>query len=68
MIEAALVEPDQAKQEGLYEQILHRYEEVVPAIQPISEVTDSIAFRSDVANLVINPAWSTDLGVVTKSR
>jgi peptide/nickel transport system substrate-binding protein len=68
MIETALVEPDQAKQEALYEQIQRRYEEVVPAIQPISEVTDSIAFRADVQNLVINPAWSTDLGVVTKSR
>jgi peptide/nickel transport system substrate-binding protein len=68
MIETALVEPDQAKQETLYEQIQERYEDIVPAIQPISEVTDSIAFRADVENLVINPAWSTDLSVVTKSR
>ena len=40
MIEAALVEPDQEKQEALYEQIQRRYEEVVPAIQPISEVIE----------------------------
>lgn len=68
MIEAALLEPDQAKQEALYQQVQRRYEEVVPAIQPISEVTDSLAFRADVQNLVINPAWSTDLSVVTKTR
>ncbi|MET0430318.1 MAG: ABC transporter substrate-binding protein [Microvirga sp.] len=68
MIETALVEPDKAKQEAMYRQIQERYAGIVPAIQPISEVVDSLAYRSDIQNLVINPAWSTDLSVVSKTR
>jgi peptide/nickel transport system substrate-binding protein len=67
-IETALIEPDKAKQTKMYEDIQTRYAEIVPAIQPISEVVDSLAYRSDVQNLVINPAWSTDLSVVSKGR
>ena len=67
-IEAALIEPDNAKQTKMYEDIQIRYDDIVPAIQPISEVVDSLAYRSDVQNLVINPAWSTDLSVVSKGR
>src|SRR5690606_35125120 len=48
MIDAAILETDAETQRKMYEDIQLRYEEVVPAIQPISQVSDSVTYRSDI--------------------
>jgi peptide/nickel transport system substrate-binding protein len=68
LIETALLEGNPEAQEQMYGDIQERFEEVVHAIRPFSEVVDSVAFRSDLENFVLNPSWSTDLSVVSKSR
>lgn len=68
MINAAPLETDAAAQRQIYEDIQLRYEEVVPAIQPISQVADSVTYRSDVEGLVLHPSWQTDLSTVSKQR
>lgn len=68
MIDAALIEPDPETQIQMYHDIQDRYEDIVHPIRPFSEVVDSVAHRSDVVDLTINPSWSTDLSVVSKSR
>jgi peptide/nickel transport system substrate-binding protein len=67
-IDAALIETDPAKQEVMYQGIQERIEEVVPSIQPFSEVLDSVAYRADLEGFVLNPSWGTDLGAITKAR
>ncbi len=68
MTDAALLISDPEAQNKAYQDILLRYEELVPAIQPISQVSDSTAVRADVEGLVIHPSWQTDLSVVRKVR
>ncbi len=46
MIEAALVERDVAKQTKMYEDIQVYMDEIVPSIQPFSEVEDTAAYRA----------------------
>ena len=48
--------------------IQERIEEVVPSIQPFSEVLDSVAYRADLEGFALNPSWGTDLGAITKAR
>jgi peptide/nickel transport system substrate-binding protein len=67
-IDAALVEKDAAKQKAAYEAIQEQIAEVVPSIQPFSEVLDSVAYRADLQGFVLNPSWGTDLGAITKAR
>ena len=66
MIDAALLEPDKAKQKRCIEEI-QRYAEVVPAIQPFSQAVDSVAYRGDVKNLY-HYAWTTRFRDVAKGR
>lgn len=68
LIDAAILETDIDKQRQMYEDVQRRYEEVVPAIQPISQVADSVAYRSDIVGLVLHPSWQTDLSRVSKQR
>lgn len=68
MIDAAVVEADPDRQVEQYAAIQDRLEEVVPSIQPFSEVITSVASRRDITGLVVNPSWSTDLGRVGKER
>ena len=68
MVDAALVEPDKAKQVKDYEAIQTYYADVVPAIQPFAEVVDSVGYRADIKGLALNPSWSTRLRTVTKER
>jgi peptide/nickel transport system substrate-binding protein len=68
MVDAAQVEADPEKQVEMYHAILDKIEEVVPSIQPFSEVLDSVAYRADLEGFVLNPSWGTDLGVITKAR
>lgn len=67
-IDAALVEKDPAKQVAMYEAIQQRIEQVVPSIQPFSEVLDSVGYRADLQGFALNPSWGTDLGAITKAR
>jgi peptide/nickel transport system substrate-binding protein len=67
-IDAALVEADPEKQAAMYQAIQERLEEIVPSIQPFSEVLDSVAYRADLEGFVLNPSWGTDLGAITKAR
>ncbi|MDE1158191.1 MAG: ABC transporter substrate-binding protein [Neorhizobium sp.] len=68
MIDEAVVETDHDKQIKEYQDIQTYYADMMPAIQPFSEVVDSVGYRSDVKGLVLNPSWSTQLRTVTKSR
>ncbi|MET1026222.1 MAG: ABC transporter substrate-binding protein [Dongiaceae bacterium] len=67
-IDAALQEADSAKQATLYHDIEQLYAEQIPAIQPISQVTDSVAQRADIEGFQISPVWQTKLDTVRKNR
>lgn len=68
MVDDALVEPVKDKQVKDYEAIQNYYAEIVPSIQPFSEVVDSVGYRADLRGLALNPSWSTQLRTVTKQR
>ena len=65
MIEAALIEPDQAKQIAMYEDIQRYMEELVISIQPYSERVVTAAYQADVHGVVVDP-WVTRFEGVTK--
>lgn len=67
MIEDALLISDRTEQVAAYEEIQNYYADMIPAIQPFSEVVVTAAFRDDVDGLVVDP-WRTDFGDVTKTR
>jgi peptide/nickel transport system substrate-binding protein len=64
----ALVERDKDKQKALYEDIQKRYEEVVPALQPISAVVDSVVYRADVEGYQNHYGWTVRLRSISKNR
>lgn len=64
--EALFLAPEQQKAE--YAKIQKLYRDKVPAIQAISQVTDSVAARADIRGLVISPVWQTRLSTVGKAR
>ncbi|NMN70775.1 peptide/nickel transport system substrate-binding protein [Rhizobium sp. 57MFTsu3.2] len=68
MIDAAQVEGDKTAQTKLYGDIQAYYANLVPAIQPFSEVVDTVGVRADIKGLALNPSWSTQLRTVTKER
>jgi peptide/nickel transport system substrate-binding protein len=68
MIDAAQVEGDKTAQTKLYGDIQGYYADLVPAIQPFSEVVDTVGVRADIKGLALNPSWSTQLRTVTKER
>ena len=68
MAQKALLERDPEKQKTLYQDIQRKYEELVPALQPISAVVDTDAFQKDIENYQIHYGWTTRLHDVTKSR
>ena len=68
MIDEALVEGNRDKQTQRYQAIQNYYADMVPAIQPFSEVVDSVGFRADIKGLKLNPSWSTQLRTVRKER
>ena len=68
MIDDALVESDTKRQATQYGEIQTYYADMMPSIQPFSEVVDSVASRADIKGLALNPSWSTDLSAVTKAR
>ncbi|MGK6314764.1 ABC transporter substrate-binding protein [Neorhizobium sp. DT-125] len=64
----ALVERDHDKQKAMYEDIQTRYEELVPALQPISAVIDSVVYRADVRGYQNHYGWTVRLRSVSKQR
>ena len=64
----ALAERDPQEQERLYEEVQYLYEELVPAIQPISAVVDTVVFRSDIEGFQNHYGWTTRFDTVTKDR
>ncbi|MDO1583063.1 ABC transporter substrate-binding protein [Rhizobium oryzicola] len=67
MIEAALVERDVAKQTKMYEDIQVYIDEIVPSIQPFSEVEDTAAYRAEVQGMIVSP-WLSRFEVIIKKR
>lgn len=67
MIEDALLIADRTEQVAAYEEIQNYYADMIPAIQPFSEVVVTAAFREDVEGLTVDP-WRTDFGDVSKNR
>ncbi|MTH79112.1 ABC transporter substrate-binding protein [Paracoccus aestuariivivens] len=55
-------------QHEAYVALERQYAESAPAIQPVSQVTDSVAMRADVEGLRISPVWQTKLASVGKRR
>lgn len=68
MIDAALLEPDAARQMQAYRDIEAYYIDAVVPILPISQVSDAVAYRADIKGLVIHPLWQTQLATVGKTR
>jgi len=64
----ALVERDHGKQKAMYEDIQKRYEDLVPALQPISAVVDSVVYRADVKGYETHYGWTVRLRTVSKQR
>ncbi|WP_128255819.1 ABC transporter substrate-binding protein [Falsirhodobacter deserti] len=64
-IEAALL--DANDQAADYAEISRLYAERIPAIQPISQVVDSVAVRANITGFTISPVWQTKLAKVTKT-
>lgn len=64
--EALLLPPD--AQRAAYAEIEQLYAESIPAIQPVSQVTDAVATRADITGLKISPVWQTKLATVGKAR
>lgn len=67
MIEAALLERDEAAQIKLYQDIQTYMDASVMSILPFSEVVDTAAYRADVEGLIVNP-WLTRFEEVVKTR
>ena len=68
LIEQALLERDAPTKTRLYQQVQHRFDAVVPAIQPLSQMVDTVVLHGDVRNFVGHPAATTRLREVYKQR
>ena len=68
LIDSALIEQDPVKQKSLYEEVQNLYEELVPAIMPVSQMVDSIVVRDDIKNYIPHPSFTTRLLNVEKDR
>lgn len=66
-LQEALLLPPKEQAEA-YEEIQTLYANSHAAIQPISQVMDTVALRKDVTGLKISPAWQTRLATVGKAR
>ncbi|APS31730.1 ABC transporter substrate-binding protein [Pectobacterium brasiliense] len=68
MIDQALLEKDPQKQKQMYINVQNRYEELFPAIIPVSQMIDSVVLRKDVKGYVPHPSSTTHLREVYKQR
>ena len=67
-INDALLEKDPKKQEQMYEEIQQQYEADVPALQPISQAVNTVAYQAAVQNYHYSPAWTTRFREVSKTK
>lgn len=67
MIEDALLIAERDEQVAAYEEIQNYYADMIPSIQPFSEVVVTAAYRDDVEGLAVDP-WRTDFGDISKNR
>ena len=65
LIEAALVERDEATQQALYTDVQNLIDQKVIAIQPFSERVVTAAFQNEVSGLIVDP-WITRFEGVRK--
>lgn len=68
LIETGLLQKDERGQLQTYQEVQRVYDSVVPAIQPISQMVDTVVLRKDVENFVGHPSATTRLREVYKQR
>jgi peptide/nickel transport system substrate-binding protein len=68
LIESGLLQKDEKKQVQAYQDVQRLFDSEVPAIQPISQMVDTVVLRKDVRNFMGHPAATTRLREVTKQR
>ncbi|TCR65342.1 ABC transporter substrate-binding protein [Bosea sp. BK604] len=67
-IETALLERDPEKQKSMYEDIQRKVEDVVPALQPFSQVVITNVVAKDVQGYRFHPGYTTRFRDVAKAR
>lgn len=67
MIDKALLERDPQKQIADYQQIQMRYDQLIPALIPLSQMVDSVVVRNEVKNFQSHPSATTFLREVYKT-
>lgn len=67
MIDKALLERDPQKQIADYKQIQVRYDQLIPALIPLSQMVDSVVVRNEVKNFQSHPSATTFLREVYKT-
>lgn len=68
LIDDAVLERNEAKQTRLYQDIQRLYEQEVGAIQPISQMVETVLLRRDVQGYQSHPSATTRLHGVSKQR
>lgn len=68
LIESALLQRDEIKQTQTYQEAQRAFEAAVPAIQPISQMVDTVVLRKEVRNYLSHPSATTRLREVYKQR
>lgn len=67
MIDKTLLERDPQKQVADYQQIQVRYDQLIPALLPLSQMVDSVVVRNEVKNFQSHPSATTFLREVYKT-
>jgi len=68
LIEGGLLQKDEKKQTQAYVDAQRAFDAEVPAIQPISQMVDTVVLRKDVRNFIGHPSATTRLREVFKQR
>lgn len=68
LIEKAEIEQDEKKQIAMYQEIQKLYEQQVGAIQPVSQMVDTVVLQKDLRNFHSHPAATTRWREVFKQR
>jgi len=68
LIEGGLTQRDEKKQTELYVEAQRAFDADVPAIQPVSQMVDTVVLRKDILNYVGHPSVTTRLREVSKQR
>lgn len=68
MIDHALLERDAQKQVADYQAIQARYDQLIPALIPLSQMVDSVVVRNEVREYQPHPSATTFLRDVYKTR